>query len=118
MIVQVGGSTVEAKLDVSTTLPALCSCCYSVCVCVRVCVCVCVTVRVCVSLYVLQSCVADLGSSAASFKELRETAITSVCETLLLPKFQPLVDVFSSYNHVLSEVCSTVSSKELYFIYF
>ncbi|XP_065913397.1 conserved oligomeric Golgi complex subunit 4-like [Dysidea avara] len=51
----------------------------------------------------LDSCVADLGSSAASFKELRETAISSVCEKLLLPKFQPLVEVFGSFSHVLSE---------------
>ena len=53
----------------------------------------------------LKSCVADLGSSVATFKKLRESAITSICEILVLLKFQPLIDVFSSYSQVLSEVC-------------
>ena len=98
LILQVGGSTVEAKLDVSNLSILLLFLLYPP----------------------LKSCVADLGSSAASFKELRETAITSVCETLLLPKFQPLVDTFSSYSHVLSEVNGIVLScmviMHLYFL--
>jgi len=51
----------------------------------------------------LDSCLAELSSAAATFKEMRQAGISKLLEAVLIPRIRPAVEVFSTINHVLTD---------------
>jgi len=51
----------------------------------------------------LESCLIEFGASSQKLKEILQNGITQLCTNAILPKLNPLVDVFTTINHVLTE---------------
>jgi hypothetical protein len=64
--------------------------------------------------FVIQSCLSDLGAVSNHFKDVLDFGFSQLNGTAVKPRVKPLVDAFLNVNHNITEV-SLLSLASLFF---